>query len=553
MSDTETPVAANFVRHLVKSDLEQGKHSGIVTTRFPPEPNGFLHIGHAKSICLNFGIAEEFGGSCNLRFDDTNPEKEDTAFVDAIREDVAWLGFQWAGEHYASDYFDALYHYALQLIDKGAAYVDEQDQETIRAQRGTLTEPGQDSPFRGRLASENRALFERMRAGEFADGSMVLRAKIDMASPNINMRDPVIYRIRRAHHHRTGDAWCIYPMYDYTHCLSDAEERITHSLCTLEFADHKPLYEWVLEQLGTKARPEQTEFARLALEYTVVSKRKLAALVEGGVVEGWDDPRMPTLQGLRRRGFTPAAIRTFCERIGVTRKDSWIEMGVLEDAIRNDLNANSERRLAVLDPLRVEITNYTGEEMLTLPNHPQRPELGERQIGFSNVIYIEREDFAEVPPPKFKRLVPGGEVRLRGAYVIRCDELVHDESGHLVGLKCSLDHDTLGKKPEGRKVKGVIHWVSEQGSVQATVRLYDRLFNTPNPASADNILDAINPHSLETMSTARVELSLAQAKQESNFQFERLGYFSADRREHSAEKPVFNRTVTLRDTWENKA
>ena len=551
MSKPEQPTAAaNFIRHLIRADIEQGKNDGRVGTRFPPEPNGYPHIGHAKSICLNFGTALEFGGTCNLRFDDTNPEKENDEFVQAIAEDVRWLGFKWDNQYFASNYFEQLYDFAVALIQDGLAFVDDQSADEIRAQRGSLTEPGTNSPFRDRSVDENLQLFAAMRAGEYDDGSKVLRLKIDMASSNINLRDPVIYRIRRVHHHRTGDAWCIYPMYDYTHCISDAIESITHSLCTLEFADHRPLYDWVLEHIQIDNHPQQIEFARLALEYTVVSKRKLAALVSSNAVNGWDDPRMPTLRGMRRRGFTPASIRQFCDRIGVTKKDSWIEMGVLEDCIRGDLNENAPRRMGVLDPIKVVLTNYPeGEsEQLTLPNHPQREELGDREVRFSRELYIEREDFAEVPPPKYKRLALGGEVRLRGSYVIRCNEVVKDEAGEIVELLCTVDSATLGVKPEGRKVKGVVHWVDADSAVNAEVRVYDRLFSDPNPNAVEDYTTALNPDSLAVLQQAKLEASLAAAKTEDVFQFERMGYFCCDP-DSNDKRFVFNRTVTLRDTW----
>jgi glutaminyl-tRNA synthetase len=551
MSKNENQPSSNFIRQIINNDLKQNKNNGRVATRFPPEPNGFLHIGHAKSICLNFGIAAEYNGTCNLRFDDTNPEKESIEFMEAIERDVRWLGFEWAELRHASDYFEQLYDYAVELIKKGLAYVDSLSPEQIRQYRGTLTEPGKESPDRNRSIEENLDLFARMRNGEFADGQYVLRAKIDMASPNINMRDPTLYRIRRVHHHRTGADWCLYPMYDYTHCISDAIEKITHSLCTLEFEDHRPLYDWVLDNITIDCHPQQIEFARLQLEYSIVSKRKLNQLVTEKHVTGWDDPRMPTLAGLRRAGFTPTAIRDFCERIGVTKKDSWIEMGVLENCIREDLNHNAPRAMAVLKPLKLVIENYPdGQvEYLEISNHPQRPELGRRKHEFSKVVLIEQDDFAEIPPPKFKRLIEGGEVRLRGAYIIRCDRVIKAEDGSIIELRCSYDPDTLGKNPEGRKVKGVIHWVSEQHSIPAELRLYDRLFSRPNPESLDNFLDALNPHSLEVLSDCRVESSLATAEPGSRFQFERTGYFCLDL-DSTPEKLVFNRTVTLRDTWE---
>jgi len=552
MSTSENQAPANFIHQIINNDLKNNKNNGKVATRFPPEPNGYLHIGHAKSICLNFGTAIEYKGTCNLRFDDTNPEKESVEYMESIKRDVQWLGFEWHELRHASDYFEQLYQYAVQLIEQGQAYVDSLSAEEIRAYRGTLTEPGKESPDRSRSIAENLDLFKRMRAGEFADGQYVLRAKIDMASPNINLRDPAIYRIRRVHHQRTGDAWCIYPMYDYTHCISDAIEGITHSLCTLEFEDHRPLYDWVLGQLQTPAHPQQIEFARLQLEYTIVSKRKLNQLVTEKHVNGWDDPRMPTIAGLRRAGFTPKAIRDFCERIGITKQNSWIEMGVLEYCIREDLNENALRAMAVLQPLRVVFDNYPEDkvEQLEVSNHPQKPELGKRQVPFAKVILIERDDFAEVPPPKYKRLIEGGEVRLRGAYVIKCNSVIKDDAGNIIELRCTIDPDTLGKNPEGRKVKGVIHWVSEQHSHPAEIRLYNRLFRVPNPDNEENFLDAINPDSIEVLNDCRVEASLANALPENRYQFERTGYFCLDAIDSVNGKLVFNRTVTLRDSFE---
>jgi len=552
MSTNDNQPASNFIRQIIANDLKDNKNNGKVVTRFPPEPNGYLHIGHAKSICLNFGIAAENNGACNLRFDDTNPEKESDEYVEAIKRDVQWLGFEWSELHHASDYFEQLYNYAVQLIEQDQAYVDSLSAEQIREYRGTLTEPGKESPDRSRSIAENIDLFKRMRAGEFADGQYVLRAKIDMASPNINMRDPALYRIRRVHHQRTGNDWCIYPMYDYTHCISDALEGITHSLCTLEFEDHRPLYDWVLDQVKTPAHPQQIEFARLQLEYTIVSKRKLNQLVTEKHVGGWDDPRMPTIAGLRRAGFTPKSIRDFCERIGLTKQNSWIEMGVLEYCIREDLNDNAPRAMAVLQPLRVVIDNYPEDqtEQLEVGNHPQKPELGKRIVPFSKVILIERDDFAEIPPPKFKRLIVGGEVRLRGSYVIQCNEIIKDADGNITELHCSYDPNTLGKNPEGRKVKGVIHWVSEQHSQPAELRLYNRLFSVPNPDNEENFLDAINPDSLEVLTDCRVEASLTNPQPESRYQFERTGYFCFDAIDSVNGKLVFNRTVTLRDNWE---
>ncbi|MFW5442985.1 MAG: glutamine--tRNA ligase/YqeY domain fusion protein [Methylococcaceae bacterium] len=551
MSSTENQPSSNFIRHIITQDLKDNKNDGKVITRFPPEPNGYLHIGHAKSICLNFSMAAEHQGACNLRFDDTNPEKESVEFMQSIEHDVQWLGFKWANKYHASDYFETLYAYAVQLIQQGDAYVDSLNAEQIREFRGTLTEVGKESPDRNQSAEQNLALFKGMRNGDYADGQYVLRAKIDMASPNINMRDPALYRIRRIHHQRTGDNWCLYPMYDFTHCISDAIEGITHSLCTLEFEAHRPLYDWVLEKLQTPSHPQQIEFARLQLEYTIVSKRKLAQLVMEKHVTGWDDPRMPTIAGLRRAGYTPTAIRDFCERIGVTKKDSWIEMAVLENCIREDLNDNAPRAMAVLNPLRVIIDNYPDEQVETLEvsNHPQKPELGSRKIPFSKVILIEQDDFAENPPPKFKRLIEGGEVRLRSSYVIKCNEIIKDNEGNLVELRCSYDPDTLGKKPEGRKVKGVIHWVSEQHSLAAELRLYDRLFHAANPESENNYLDVLNPDSLTSLTNSRVEASLANANLGDRFQFERTGYFCVDSVDSTKDKLVFNRTVTLRDTW----
>ncbi|MDD1607387.1 MAG: glutamine--tRNA ligase/YqeY domain fusion protein [Methylococcaceae bacterium] len=551
MSTNDTSLPTHFIRQIIANDLKTNKHHGKVATRFPPEPNGYLHIGHAKSICLNFGSALENNGTCNLRFDDTNPEKESIEYMESIERDVQWLGFQWSGLYHASDYFEQLYQYAVQLIEKGLAYVDSLSAEEIRIYRGTLTEAGKESPDRSRSIANNLDLFTRMRAGEFADGQYVLRAKIDMASPNINMRDPALYRIRRVHHHRTGDAWCIYPMYDYTHCISDALEGITHSLCTLEFEDHRPLYDWVLDNIDIACHPQQIEFARLQLEYTIVSKRKLNQLVMEKHVNGWDDPRMPTIAGLRRAGFTPKSIRDFCERIGVTKQNSWIEMGVLEYCIREDLNENALRAMAVLQPLRVVITNYPDDqvEALEVSNHPQRHELGKRIVPFSKVILIEQDDFAEIPPPKYKRLIEGGEVRLRGSYVIRCDEVIKNADGDVIELRCSYDTETLGKNPEGRKVKGVIHWVSEAHAQPAEIRLYSRLFTVPQPDNEENFLDVINHDSLEVLKDCYVEASLADASVDNRYQFERTGYFCLDAVDSIDGKLVFNRTVTLREGW----
>lgn len=553
MNKPDATPPSHFLRQIVQADLDSGKHSSIVT-RFPPEPNGYLHIGHAKSICLNFGLAKEFGGVCNLRFDDTNPAKEEQEYIDAIKADVEWLGFEWGGDvRYASDYFDQLHAWAIELIKAGKAYVCELTPEQAREYRGTLTEPGKNSPFRERSVDENLDQFQRMTAGEFADGAKVLRAKIDMAAPNMNLRDPIIYRIRHAHHHQTGDKWCVYPSYDFTHGQSDALEGITHSICTLEFEDHRPLYEWFLDQLPVPAHPRQYEFARLNLNYTVTSKRKLKQLVDEKHVDGWDDPRMSTLSAFRRRGYTPAAIREFCERIGVTRSDGVVDMGVLEFCIRDDLDANAPRAMCVLKPLKVTITNYPeGQtEELHLPRHPKQ-DIGERVLPFEREIYIDREDFMVDPPKGYKRLVPGGEVRLRGSYVIRADEAITDADGNIVELLCSYDPDTLGKNPEGRKVKGVIHWVPASSSIECEVRLYDRLFNAANPDKGEEgttFLDNINPDSLQVLSGCRAEPSLAEATLDDRFQFEREGYFCVDSRDSKAGAMVFNRTVTLRDSW----
>jgi glutaminyl-tRNA synthetase len=548
---------SNFIKTIIENDLAENKNDGRVATRFPPEPNGYLHIGHAKSICLNFGIAKTYQGTCNLRFDDTNPTKEEVEYVDAIKEDVAWLGFRWQGEaRFASDYFDQLYAYALTLIDKGLAYVDSQSADEIRAARGTLTEPGTESPFRGRSVAENRDLFERMKAGEFPDGTHVLRAKIDMAHPNILMRDPTLYRIRHAHHHRTGDKWCIYPMYDFTHCLSDAIEGITHSLCTLEFENNRPLYDWVLESVDHENRPQQIEFARLNLSYTIVSKRKLIQLVNEGHVTGWDDPRMPTLSGLRRRGFTPAAIRHFCDRIGLAKRDSVVDVALLEHSLREDLNAHAPRVMGVLNPIKLIIENYPEgrTETLEAVNNPEDPGAGTRQVPFSSKLYIEREDFMEDPPKKFFRLGPGREVRLRYAYFVTCTGFDKDpETGEITAVRCTYDPATKGgNAPDGRKVRGTIHWVSAAHSLPAEVRLYDRLFNKPNPdekAVGKSFIDNLNPEALKVLKGCRVEPSLKAAEAGSNCQFERMGYFCVDKRDSRPEALVFNRIVTLRDTW----
>jgi len=551
--DRETP--SNFIRKIIDDDLAAGKNSGNVATRFPPEPNGWLHIGHAKSICLNFGIAKSYeGATCNLRMDDTNPTKEEMEFVDAIKEDIRWLGFNWDDRlFFASDYFGQLYDYALQLIKEGKAYVEDLSPDEIRQYRGTLTEPGKESPSRHRSVEENLDLFTRMRAGEFKEGKYVLRAKIDMASGNINMRDPVIYRILHAHHHRTGNEWPIYPMYDFAHCISDSMEGITHSICTLEFEDHRPLYDWFLDELKTPCHPQQIEFARLNLSYTVLSKRKLIELVEGGHVEGWDDPRMPTVSGLRRRGFTPESVRNFCERIGVAKKDSTVDVALLEHCLREDLNKRAPRAMAVLRPLKVVIENYPeGEvEYLDAVNNPEDPAAGTRKTPFSRVLYIERDDFMEDPPKKFFRLAPGREVRLRYAYFMKCESVVKDENtGEVIELRCTYDPKTKGgSSPDGRKVKATIHWVSAQHAQTAELRLYDRLFTVENPSGSKetDYKEFLNPNSLEILTGCKVEPSLANASAEEFFQFERVGYFSRDRK--SKDKLVFNRSVGLRDSW----
>ncbi|ALL36960.1 glutamine--tRNA ligase [Serratia marcescens] len=549
MSEAEAR-PTNFIRQIVDEDLASGKHTSV-HTRFPPEPNGYLHIGHAKSICLNFGIAKDYQGQCNLRFDDTNPVKEDIEFVESIKHDVEWLGFEWSGNvHYSSDYFDQLHQYAVELITKGLAYVDELSPEQIREYRGTLTSPGKDSPYRDRSVEENLALFEKMRNGEFAEGAACLRAKIDMASPFIVMRDPVLYRIKFAEHHQTGDKWCIYPMYDFTHCISDALEGITHSLCTLEFQDNRRLYDWVLDNITIPCHPRQYEFSRLNLEYAIMSKRKLHQLVAEKIVEGWDDPRMPTVSGLRRRGYTAASIREFCLRIGVTKQDNNVEMVALESCIRDDLNENAPRAMAVLDPVKIVIENMgDAVEMVTMPNHPNKPEMGSRDVPFSREIYIDRADFREEANKQYKRLVLGKEVRLRNAYVIKAERVEKDEAGEITTIFCSYDAETLSKDPaDGRKVKGVIHWVSAAHALPAEIRLYDRLFSVPNPGAAEDFLSTINLESL-VIKHGFVEPSLAAAQPEKAYQFEREGYFCADNRYSSADHLVFNRTVGLRDTW----
>ena len=540
---------SNFIRTRIDEDLASKKHAAT-HTRFPPEPNGFLHIGHAKSICLNFGIAKDYNGLCNLRFDDTNPEKEDINYVNSIKEDVQWLGFNWDGDiKYSSNYFDILYGYAVELINKGLAYVCFLTADQAREYRGTLTEPGKNSPYRDTSPEENLALFEKMRAGGFKEGECVLRAKIDMASSFMVLRDPIIYRIRFAHHHQTADKWCIYPMYDFTHCISDAIEGITHSLCTFEFQDNRRLYDWVLDNISIECHPQQIEFSRLNLEYTIMSKRKLNDLVVNNYVEGWDDPRMPTIAGLRRRGYTPASIREFCLRIGVTKQENMVEMGMLEACIRDDLNENAPRAMAVLDPVKVIIENYDADtiETLSVANHPNKEEMGRRDVPFTREIFIEREDFKEQANNKFKRLVLDKEVRLRGAYVIKANRVEKDDNGEITTIYCTYDNETLGKNPsDGRKVKGVIHWVSASEAITAEVRLYDRLFNVPNPAAADEFETTLNPESLVVLTNAKLEPSLANSQAEQGFQFERTGYFSRDSK---SENVVFNQTVGLRDSW----
>jgi glutaminyl-tRNA synthetase len=542
----------DFIRAIVAEDVAAGRNEGRVVTRFPPEPNGYLHIGHAKAICLDFGVAREFGGTCNLRFDDTNPTKEDVEYVDAIEDDVRWLGFQWRHIHFASDYFEQLYEYAVRLIRTGLAYVDSQSPDEIRVNRGTLTSPGVESPYRRRGVEENLDLFARMRAGEFEDGAHVLRARIDMASPNINMRDPVLYRIRHAHHHRTGDAWCIYPMYDFAHPPSDAIEYVTHSLCTLEYEDHRPLYDWVIDNLPVPSRPRQIEFARLNLTYTVMSKRRLLELVEDRRVSGWDDPRMPTIVGMRRRGYTAEAIRAFCERIGVAKRENVIDVALLEHAVREDLNRHAPRVMAVLRPLRTVIENYpeAQSEELDVVNNPEDPSAGTRKVPFSRVLYIDRDDFREDPPKKFFRLAPGREVRLRCAYFVTCTRVIKDErTGEVVELYCRYDPATRGgDAPDGRKVKATLHWVSAAHAVEAQVRLYDRLFNTEQPGADGDYRADLNPNSLEVIRDAKVEPSAAAAPPGTRFQVERLGYFCVDP-DSTPEHPVFNRTVTLKDSW----
>ncbi|QOY62304.1 glutamine--tRNA ligase/YqeY domain fusion protein [Lysobacter sp. H21R4] len=571
----DAPIKQDFVRQIVRDDIASGKHTAI-RTRFPPEPNGYLHIGHAKAICLDFGIADEFGGVCNLRMDDTNPSREDIEYVTAIQEDVRWLGYEWNELRHSSDYFEVFYLGAEKLIEQGDAFVCDLTAEQVREYRGSLTEPGRESPWRNRSVEENLDLFRRMRAGEFAEGAHTLRAKIDMASGNINLRDPAIYRIRHLAHQNTGDAWCIYPMYDYAHALGDAVEGITHSLCTLEFEDHRPLYDWCVDRVDLAghpellrplteqgmpleaAKPRQIEFSRLNINYTVMSKRKLMALVQSGLVDGWDDPRMPTLLGLRRRGYTPASLRLFVERLGVSKVNSVIDFSVLEGCLREDLDVNAARRMAVIDPLQVTITNLQDghSESLEFPNHPKDESFGNRQVPFSNRLWIERDDFAEVPPKGFKRLVPGGEVRLRGAGIMRCDEVIKDADGTVIELRCTLDPESRpGMEGANRKIKGTIHWVSAEHAVATEVRLYDRLFSVADPddnSDGQSYEDHLNPESRRTV-TGYIEPAAADAKPEQSWQFERLGYFVADRHDHSPQRPVFNRSVTLRDIWAAKA
>lgn len=557
-TDNKQDRPLDFIRQIIAEDLKTGKHAHPIT-RFPPEPNGYLHIGHAKSICLNFGIGQENSSPCHLRFDDTNPTKEEDVYVESIKEDVKWLGFDWQDNlFFASDYFDQLYNFAVELIRRGKAYVCELSGDEIREYRGTLTEPGKNSPYRERSVGENLGLFEKMKAGLFEEGSHVLRAKIDMNSPNIKMRDPVIYRILKAHHHRTGDRWCIYPMYDFTHCLSDALEKITHSLCTLEFEDHRPLYDWVLDSLETEVHPRQIEFARLNLSYTVMSKRKLLRLVEGKHVDGWDDPRMLTISGLRRRGFTPKSIRNFCHTIGIGKRESWIDMGVLENVIREDLNETAPRVMGILDPLKVIIDNYPDDtvEEVTAHNHPQKPEMGTRTLPFSKELYIERSDFMENPPKKYFRLGPDREVRLRYGYYIKFVSMVKDsDSGEIKEIHCTYDPETKGgSSPDGRKVKGTIHWVSASHALDCTVRLYDRLFSIENPESDKDtsFIDQLNPDSKITLKQCKVEPGLKMMNPGSRFQFERQGYFYIDPQDSTPGTPVFNRIVTLRDSWSKK-
>jgi glutaminyl-tRNA synthetase len=551
----EPKKAHNFIQSLIEDAVVKGAHTGTVVTRFPPEPNGYLHVGHAKAICLNFGIANTFGGECNLRFDDTNPEKESQEYINAIKADVEWLGYQWQGKvHFASDYFDALYNFAEELIERGHAYVCALSADEMADFRGSLKKPGRNSPYRERAVEENLKLFRQMRDADFQNGEMVLRAKIDMASPNINMRDPILYRIRYAEHHQTGNKWCIYPMYDYTHPISDALEGITHSLCTLEFEDHRPLYDWVLDNISVPCHPRQIEFARLNLNYTITSKRKLKRLVDEHIVDGWDDPRMPTISGLRRRGYTPESLRTFCDMIGVNKAGGTVDVGMLEFAIREDLNIRSPRAMCVMRPLKVTLTNYPADktETLVLPVHPQNPDMGSREVTWSQTLFIDREDFALEAPRKWKRLAPDQAVRMRGGYVMTCREIIRDQSGEIVELKCEYDENTLGVNPEGYKPNGVIHWVSATDSVECDINVYDRLFNaeTPDSDKEGDMLDHLNPQSLVVLKGARAERNLALPASDLPYQFEREGYFFFDQKlTENAGKPVFNRTVTLRDSW----
>lgn len=553
MNQNEKSLPSNFIKDRIDDDLKTGKYAGKVITRFPPEPNGYLHIGHAKSIALNFGLAREYNGKCNLRFDDTNPTKEEQEYVDSIKEDIKWLGFDWEGrEYYASDYFDKLYEYAIKLVKKGVAYVDSLSSEEIKEYRGMPTSPGKESPYRNRTVDENLELFEKMKNGEFEDGEHVLRAKIDMTSPNMNLRDPVLYRIKHAHHHRTGDKWCIYPMYDWAHGQSDSIEGITHSICTLEFENHRPLYDWFIDQLEIH-HPSQIEFARLNLNYTVMSKRKLLQLVEQKIVDGWDDPRMPTISAFRRRGYTPESIVSFVEGVGVAKRDNVVDISVLEYAIRQDLNKKAMRVMAVINPLKIVIANYPDEiEYLDAVNNPEDESMGKRKIPFGKELWIEREDFQEVPHKKFHRLSPGNEVRLRYAYIIKCEEVIKDELGNIIELRCSYDPDTKsGSGKSDKKVKGTIHWVSAPHAFEAEIRLYDRLFNVENPSGDKDkdFLDFINPQSLEIKTKCKLEPGLKDAKPGDRFQFERQGYFCVDTKYSTLDKPVFNRVVTLRDTW----
>ena len=569
MKDHGLKAPSNFIRSMISKDISSGKHSGRVLTRFPPEPNGYLHIGHAKSVCLNFSLARENNGACNLRFDDTNPEKESQEYVDAIKENIKWLGFKWNGDvRYSSNYFDHLYNLAMQLIQNGKAFVCSLSAEQSREFRGTLTEPGKKSPDRNRSIQENLNLFERMRDGEFPDGAYTLRVKIDMESPNINMRDPIIYRIRHARHHQTGDKWCIYPTYDFTHCISDAIENVTHSLCTLEFEDHRPLYDWILNNLDsdslrvisdlsdsdmTFVLPQQTEFAKLKLNYTIMGKRKLKEMVEMGLVDGWDDPRLPTLAGMRRRGFTAASIRNFCETVGVSRSEGTVDLSMLEHCVREDLDQCASRVMCVLNPMKVTIRNIKkGEvENLSLQNHPKNESMGTRTVPFTREIYIDKSDFEENPAPGFKRLVLGGEVRLRGSYVIKCEEILRDSEGEIIELICSADRETLGRRPEGRKVKGVIHWVSAVYGQEVSLMLYDRLFMVENPEAKEitDYKEFLNPESLSVVKNCVIEPSALESRERKHYQFEREGYFILDIELESKEYPVFNRTITLRDSW----